>query len=95
MSGVLYIDEMNRQRRVHNLGVKEAVIKSACAQLRPRLILIIVPMLGIVPAAFAKGIGSDIQRPLATVILGGLISTLVLTLLVQPCICVLAERKRG
>jgi cobalt-zinc-cadmium resistance protein CzcA len=46
--------------------------------------LIIVAMLGMMPAALASGIGSDIQRPLATVIVGGLASTLFLTLLVLP-----------
>ena len=46
--------------------------------------LIVVAMLGMLPAALATGIGSDIQRPLATVIVGGLASTLFLTLLVLP-----------
>jgi len=41
-------------------------------------------MLGMVPAALASGIGSDIQRPLATVVVGGLLSTLLLTLLALP-----------
>jgi len=54
---------------------------------------VVVAMLGMVPAAFATGIGSDIQRPLATVVLGGLMSTLVLTLLLLPCIYYLSERK--
>jgi cobalt-zinc-cadmium resistance protein CzcA len=48
-------------------------------------------MLGITPAPFASGIGSDIQRPLATVIFGGLISTLFLTLLGMPGLCYLAK----
>ena len=47
-------------------------------------LLIVVAMLGMIPAALASGIGSDIQRPLATVIVGGLASTLLLTLLVLP-----------
>ena len=46
--------------------------------------LIVVAMLGMIPAAVATGIGSDIQRPLATIIVGGLASTLLLTLLVLP-----------
>jgi cobalt-zinc-cadmium resistance protein CzcA len=50
-------------------------------------------MLGIVPAAFARGIGSDVQRPLATVVLGGLISTLLLTLMAMPCLYCLVEKK--
>jgi cobalt-zinc-cadmium resistance protein CzcA len=95
MSGVLCIAEINRRRREQNLDLREAVVSGSCAQFRPRLILIVVAMLGIVPAAIATGIGSDIQKPLATVVLGGLISTLVLTLLVLPAIYYLVERKGG
>jgi len=47
------------------------------------------------PAAMARGIGSDIQRPLATVVVGGLIATLILTLLALPAIYVLADRLRS
>jgi cobalt-zinc-cadmium resistance protein CzcA len=94
MSGVLYVAEMNRQRHAEGLALKQAVVAGACAQLRPRLILIVVAMLGMAPAALATGIGSDIQRPLATVVLGGLFSTLVLTLLVLPVLYYLVERRR-
>jgi len=48
--------------------------------------MIVVAMLGMVPAARATGIGSDVQRPLATVVVGGLISTLVLTLFAVPAL---------
>jgi len=95
MSGVLYVDEIRRQRQEYERPLKEAVLVGACAQLRPRLILIIVALLGIVPAAFAVGIGSDIQRPLATVIFGGLISTLFLTLFALPCLYYISNRRRS
>jgi cobalt-zinc-cadmium resistance protein CzcA len=94
MSGVLYVSEMNRQRREGQRELKEAVLAGACAQFRPLLVLILVAMLGMVPAAVARDIGSDIQRPLATVILGGLVSTLFLTLLALPCLYYLMERRR-
>jgi cobalt-zinc-cadmium resistance protein CzcA len=55
--------------------------------------LILVAMLGMVPAARATGIGSDIQRPLATVVVGGLLSTLLLTLLVLPSLYYITARK--
>ncbi|MFN3325102.1 MAG: efflux RND transporter permease subunit [Bryobacteraceae bacterium] len=93
MSGVLYISEINR-RREEGTALEDAVILGAKSQLRPRLILILVAMLGIVPAALARGIGSDIQRPLATVIVGGLFSTLLLTLLALPSLYYLIERRR-
>jgi len=54
--------------------------------MRPVLMMIVVAMLGMVPAARAAGIGSDVQRPLATVVVGGLLSTLVLTLLALPAL---------
>jgi len=94
MSGLLYISETNARRRIPGTLLPEAVIGGARAQFRPRLILIIVAMLGMLPAALARGIGSDIQRPLATVVVGGLISTLFLTLLALPSFYVLAERWR-
>jgi cobalt-zinc-cadmium resistance protein CzcA len=51
--------------------------------------------LGLLPAALARGVGSDVQRPLATVIVGGLISATLLTLLVLPSIYLLVERQAG
>ena len=95
MSGVLYISEMNRQRCKGGLPLKEAVVEGARVQFRQLLILIVVAMLGMAPAALATGIGSDIQRPLATVVLGGLCSTLVLTLSVMPATYYIVERHRG
>jgi cobalt-zinc-cadmium resistance protein CzcA len=95
MSGLLYVAEMNRRRLEPGSSLVEAVISGAYAQFRPCLILIIVAALGMLPAALARGIGSDIQRPLATVVVGGLISTLVLTLLALPAVYWLTARLRG
>jgi heavy metal efflux system protein len=90
MSGLLYISEIERRRRNPDVSLREAVILGAHTQFRPRLILILVAMLGMIPAAVARGIGSDIQRPLATVVIGGLLSTLGLTLLALPAVYWLA-----
>jgi cobalt-zinc-cadmium resistance protein CzcA len=94
MSGVLFVTEIHRQRTEHDRPLREAVMVGASNQFRALLTLVLVAMLGMVPAAFAKGIGSDVQRPLATVVLGGLISTLLLTLLVMPGLYYLAEGHR-
>ncbi len=83
MSGVLYVMAID-QLRLSGMDLREAVLQGSRRQLRPRLIVIVVAMLGMVPAATATGIGSDIQRPLATVVFGGLISTLLVTLLALP-----------
>jgi heavy metal efflux system protein len=94
MSGVLMVAEINRQREANGNGVKEAVIQGALKQMRPVLMMIIVAMLGMIPAARATGIGSDVQRPLATVVVGGLLSTLFLTLLALPSLYYLMNRRR-
>jgi cobalt-zinc-cadmium resistance protein CzcA len=93
MSGVLVVAEINRQRETARLGVREAVIKGALKQMRPVLMMIVVAMLGMIPAARATGIGSDVQRPLATVVVGGLLSTLFLTLLALPSLYYLMNRR--
>jgi heavy metal efflux system protein len=92
MSGVLYISEINRRRRTPGVALRDAVIAGSRVQLRPVLMVVIVAALGMVPAMVAHGIGSDIQRPLATVVVGGLASTLILTPLALPAVFWLGER---
>jgi cobalt-zinc-cadmium resistance protein CzcA len=94
MSGVLVVAEIHRRRREGDLPLMDAVISGAAAQVRPVLMMILVALLGMVPAARATGIGSDVQRPLATVVVGGLASTLFLTLVALPCLYALAMRRR-
>ena len=93
MSGVLVVAEINRRRRNDaDLPVQEAIIQGSLAQMRPVLMMILVALLGMVPAARAAGIGSDIQRPLATVVVGGLLSTLLLTLFALPAMYAVVTR---
>ena len=94
MSGVLYIAEVNRRRRDPQVPLHDAVVVGARVQFRPLLLVILVAALGMLPAALAHGIGSDIQRPLATVVIGGLISTLFLTLFALPAVYWLTDRFR-
>ena len=87
MSGVLVVAEINRRRRESpSMPIAEAIVEGSLAQMRPVLMMIVVALLGMVPAARATGIGSDVQRPLATVVVGGLLSTLFLTLLALPAL---------
>jgi heavy metal efflux system protein len=95
MTGVLFIAEVNRLRAQSEMGVAEAVASGASVRLAPNFLLTLVALLGMVPAATAHGIGSDIQRPMATVIVGGLISTLALALVAMPSLYYLASRKRA
>lgn len=95
MSGVLVVAEINRLRRSNpGITVADAVVQGSIAQMRPVLMMIMVALLGMVPAARASGIGSDVQRPLATVVVGGLLSTLLLTLLALPGLYALVEGRR-
>ena len=91
MSGLLYVSEINTRRQRPGVSLRDAVASGARVQFRPVLMLIVVAALGMVPAALARGIGSDIQRPLATVVIGGLISTLILTLFALPAVYWLSE----
>ncbi|MGC2777546.1 MAG: efflux RND transporter permease subunit, partial [Bradyrhizobium sp.] len=65
----------------------------ALARLRPVLMTALVASLGFVPMALATGAGAEVQRPLATVVIGGIISSTVLTLLVLPALYVLFRRE--
>jgi heavy metal efflux system protein len=60
------------------------VTSGALLRLRPVLMTALVALLGLVPLAFAQGIGSEVQRPLAIVVIGGLVSSTLLTLIMLP-----------
>ena len=94
MSGVLLVSYINFLRQERLVRLRRAVIEGSVTQLRPILMMMSVAMIGLIPAARASGIGSDIQRPLATVIVGGLASALVLTLLAMPAVYFVLERRR-
>ena len=95
MSGVLVVAAINQERQRMAGGLLDAVTRGSVSQVRPVLMMVLAALLGMVPAATAVGIGSDIQRPLATVVVGGLMSTLLLTLLALPSMYYLIERRRG
>jgi cobalt-zinc-cadmium resistance protein CzcA len=73
----------------------EAVVEGAMTRLRPVLMTALVASLGFVPMALNTGTGSEVQRPLATVVIGGIVSSTLLTLLVLPILYVLAHRGTG
>ena len=94
MSGVLLVSYINILRHERLLKLRAAVIEGAATQFRPILMMMTVALIGLIPAARADGIGSDIQRPLASVIVGGLLSALVLTVFVMPVLYFWIERRR-
>jgi len=83
MNGVLMVRSITALRQ-DGMGLWEAVLQGAQDCLRPILLASLVAILGLLPASLATGLGSDVQRPLATVIVWGLCSSTVLTLLVIP-----------
>ncbi|TGK03692.1 efflux RND transporter permease subunit [Leptospira selangorensis] len=96
MSGVLFVSRTNHLLMDEpTLTTKEAVTQAAVIQLRPMLMTMLLALLGLIPATLASGVGSDVQRPLATVIVGGLFSALFLVLSVLPSLylVVVGDRK--
>jgi heavy metal efflux system protein len=83
MDGVIMVRWVTTLR-IQGLPIDEAVVEGAKSRLRPVLMTSIVAILGLLPAALATGLGSDVQRPLATVIVCGLLSSTFLTLFVVP-----------
>jgi heavy metal efflux system protein len=92
LNGVVMVSYFNELRR-EGMNVELAVIKGAILRLRPVLITASVAALGLVPMLFATGPGSEIQKPLAAVVIGGLISSTLLTLFMLPTLYNLVERQ--
>jgi len=79
---VTYLNQLVRD----GVSMAEASIRGACLRLRPVLMTATTTALGLLPLLFSHGTGSEVQRPLATVVIGGLVSSTVLTLLVIPAL---------
>lgn len=87
LSGVAVLDDMLlvstiRRLRQRGMGLEQAVEEAALTRLRPVLMTTLVAALGFVPMAFNTGMGAEVQRPLATVVIGGVISATIMSLLV-------------
>jgi cobalt-zinc-cadmium resistance protein CzcA len=83
LNGLVMVSFINQLRR-EGLGVEEAIVRGSVTRLRPVLMTALVASLGFVPMALAHGTGAEVQRPLATVVIGGLISSTFLTLVLLP-----------
>ncbi|MFT5316617.1 MAG: cobalt-zinc-cadmium resistance protein CzcA, partial [Candidatus Krumholzibacteriia bacterium] len=79
---VTYLNQLVRD----GVPIDEASVQGACRRLRPVLMTAMTTTLGLIPLLLATGIGSEVQRPLATVVIGGLVTATVLTLLVLPAL---------
>lgn len=83
-NGVIMVTYI-KQLRDHR-SLEEAIIEGAVTRLRPVMITALVASLGLFPLIFATGTGAEVQRPMATVVVGGLVTSTILTLIVLPCI---------
>jgi cobalt-zinc-cadmium resistance protein CzcA len=97
-NGIIMVANLNRMRQA-GLELHDAIMKGATERLRPVLMTATVATLGMLPAALHTGVGSDVQRGIATVVVGGLAISTVLTLFVLPAMYHVvehwAERRHG
>jgi len=91
LNGIVLVSHLNDLRQ-EGMDLKQAVIQGASDRLRPVLMTALVASLGFIPMAFNVGPGSEVQRPLASVVVGGLVTSTLLTLLVLPTIYHWMER---
>lgn len=84
-NGMVLVTYLNQLLR-DGVAIDEASIKGACLRLRPVLMTAITTALGLIPLLVSSGTGSEVQRPLATVVVGGLVTSTILTLLVIPAL---------
>lgn len=100
LNGVVMVNAIN-QRLDRERPVQQAVFEGAVSRLRPVLMTATITGLGLIPLLLARGVGSEVQRPLAIVVVGGLLSSTLLTLVVLPALYrwfsrgVLADNKRA
>jgi Cu/Ag efflux pump CusA len=90
LNGVVMVSYINSLKE--HMDTERAVFEGALTRLRPVLMTALVASLGFFPMAFSSSAGAEVQRPLATVVIGGLITSSVLTLLLLPNLFIWFER---
>jgi cobalt-zinc-cadmium resistance protein CzcA len=93
LNGIVLVSFINQLRR-EGRSIRAAVTEGAALRLRPVLMTAAVAILGLVPMLLSQGVGAETQRPLATVVVGGLFSSTVLTLLLLPLLYEWVEARR-
>jgi cobalt-zinc-cadmium resistance protein CzcA len=93
LNGVVLVSSI-RHAFDEGLPFRDAIIRGCAIRFRPIVVSAIVAIVGFLPAALSRGIGAEIQRPLARVVIGGLISSTILTLLVLPAVYALFARRQ-
>ena len=93
LNGIMLISYIN-QLRGQGRSVREAVLEGTLTRLRPKLMTALVASLGFVPMALSTGAGAEVQRPLATVVIGGIVTSTFLTLILLPVVYDWMEKRR-
>jgi cobalt-zinc-cadmium resistance protein CzcA len=93
LNGVVLVSHI-AQLRDEGIALNEAIIKGSLNRLRPVLMTASIAIFSLIPMLFASGTGSEIQRPLATVVVGGLITSTLLTLLLIPSVYSWFEKRK-
>ena len=91
LNGIVLIAQFNRLKGEGVSDLTEIILKGTHTRLRPVLMTAAVASLGFLPMALATSAGAEVQKPLATVVIGGLISSTILTLIVLPCLYIYSE----
>ena len=91
-TAVVYVSYANELRK-DGMGITQATREAAVLRLRPIMMTAIVAALGLLPAAMAHGVGTDSQRPFAMVIVGGMLSQLLISILLMPVLYALVARE--
>lgn len=86
LNGIVLIGEFNHLKTETDLALRDRILQGTATRFRPVLMTALVASLGFLPMALATSAGAEVQRPLATVVIGGLVSATLLTLLVLPCL---------
>ncbi|MFM1998133.1 MAG: hypothetical protein RL204_80 [Bacteroidota bacterium] len=94
LNGIVLVSEFNRLRKESGLSVYEAIVQGTKTRLRPVLMTAAVASLGFLPMALSNGAGAEVQRPLATVVIGGLVTATFLTLFVLPALYLFFEDRK-
>ena len=95
LNGIVLVGEFNRLRQAGKIDLVGVVFEGTAVRLRPVLMTATVASLGFLPMALSSSAGAEVQKPLATVVIGGLITATLLTLFVLPVSYVIIERRFG
>ena len=94
LNGLVLLSTVQR-KRADGLSPDDAALAGARLRLRPVLMTALVASIGFLPVAISTGTGAEVQRPLATVVIGGLVTSTMLTLFVIPALYAILERRRA